>query len=79
MAVGIDDNIVEAISKATPPITISILGINITLHEWVYIATLLYVVLQIVVIIPRVFRTFKKSPINKGTNKVEKYVEKTSK
>ena len=69
----IDDGIIEAVAKSTPPITVSVLGVGITIHEWVYIATFVYVVLQIVIIVPKVFRTmFKKKDEAKDDKEASK-------
>lgn len=64
MSTKVTDLIGDAAVKSTPPIGISILGATMHLEHWVYIATFIYIVLQIVVIIPKVINVFKRRRSN---------------
>lgn len=53
--------IAEQAAKAAPPVAVAGVSIaGIPLSEWVYALTAVYLLFQIVVIIPRVCGVFKK-------------------
>ena len=50
----------ETLIKNAPPITVSVLSWDIQLSSTVYLLTLAYLVLQIIVISPKVLQIFKR-------------------
>jgi L-cystine uptake protein TcyP (sodium:dicarboxylate symporter family) len=50
----------DAVIRTTPPLTVTALGYTMQVADWVYVVTFVYVMLQIVVIAPKVFITLFK-------------------
>lgn len=60
MKTQVQEFIADAAVRSTPPVTVSVIGSAMHLAEWVYIATLVYLVLQVIVIFPKVVNTFQR-------------------
>ena len=56
----------ETLIKNAPPITVSVLSWDIQLSSTVYLLTLAYLVLQIIVISPKVLQLFKRKKDGKA-------------
>jgi len=51
------NNYEDVIKQATPPVTVSTLSLlNVQLSDWVYILTIIYLLLQIAIMIRKMFR-----------------------
>jgi len=54
---GLMNNYEDVIKQATPPVTVSTLSLlNVQLSDWVYILTIIYLLLQIAIMIRKMFR-----------------------
>ena len=51
----------DALIRSTPPVGVSILGVSMPIADWVYVVTFIYVVMQIIVIAPKVIKTIRKA------------------
>lgn len=48
------DEMISAIIQASPPVTVSVITIlGLTLHEWVYVATIIYTIVAIATLIKK--------------------------
>lgn len=58
---NVGETLNDALIKSTPPVGVSILGVSMPLADWVYVVTFIYVLMQIIVIVPKVIKTIKKA------------------
>ncbi len=48
------DEMISTIIQASPPVTVSVITIlGLTLHEWVYVATIIYTIVAIATLIKK--------------------------
>lgn len=58
---GVTGEAIAAVTKATPPVTVSALSIaGVSLQDWVLIATLIYTVLQLLLLVPKVLKWLRE-------------------